>query len=153
MNLDNTVCSPEWRICWLHLASQAYQDKDVEDYETKARMLIMMTVKKMLTMIVLEDLPDSAQSTWNTHQERMCAPKSWRLNKWMVKRWIKANLRWKISYFQKKDQRMNKSKFEVKISYFQKTLHLSLWVLAELKQVVLMSGHSGQDSNSPHDET
>ena len=43
MNLDNTVCSPEWRICWLHLASQAYQDKDVEDYETKERMLIMMT--------------------------------------------------------------------------------------------------------------
>ena len=30
MNLDNTVCSPEWRICWLHLDSQACRDDDID---------------------------------------------------------------------------------------------------------------------------
>ena len=29
--LDNTVCSPEWRICWLHLDSQACQDIEEDD--------------------------------------------------------------------------------------------------------------------------
>ena len=31
MYLDNTVCSPEWRIWWLHLDSQACQDIEEDD--------------------------------------------------------------------------------------------------------------------------
>ena len=77
---------------------------------TEGRVLVMIKVTIiMLTVVMFEDLPDSAQSMWNTRQGRRCAPKSSRLNKNYT-----AVVKWMESLQINSDQRMNKSEWDEK---------------------------------------